>query len=200
MTRYVLKPSVVKEAISMLIEEPIHQMFPGYLAIQQQSAIHQRVDKLPFFYTDFFNQYFRIPGAEKPYFVPFVPTDDSLDGDLWLSNRIAGRFAPSLISDDSPFRKVVTIEKSGSDSPWGLKPEHWNLAKHHLCAGQRISAEALVAFLYRDYAFETENPSAITILNAFVDDFGYEISGRAFTTLYDTGELKIGTDSFSRYD
>lgn len=200
MARYVLEPDVVKDAISILVEGPVHRMFPGYLALQQQSAIRGRTDNLPFLYTDFFNQYFRIPGTEKPYFVPFMSTDDPSKEDLWLNTRVAGKFGPSAVSEDSPFMKIVAIEETGHDSRWRLKPDHWNLAKHHLFAGQRISAEALAAFLYRDYAFETEDPSALTVLNAFANDFGYEISGRAFTTLYHTGETNIGTDSFEKYD
>lgn len=200
MARYVLEPSVVKDAISKLIESPVHRMFPGYLALKQQSAIHGRADDLPFPYTDFFEQYFRVPEEEKPYFVPFTPSENPSKEALWVSTQVAGTYAPSSIRQDSPFRKVVEIEETGHNSRWRLKPDHWNLAKHHLCEGQSLSAEALAAFLYRDYAFETGEPSAFTLLEAFTDDFGYEISDREFTTLYHTGDTNIGADSFERYD
>lgn len=200
MTRYVLEPAVVRQAIRNLIESPVHRMFPGYLCLKQQESIHNRDDDLPFPYTEFFNQYLRVPGGEKPYLVPFNPSKDPSDETLWVNDNVAGTYAPSSLRIDSPFTKVVEVEEAGHNSRWRLKPSHWQLARHHLCDGQTLPAESLAAFLFRDYAFETEDPSAYTLIQAFEEDFGYEVSGAQFTTLYHTGDTNINADSFERHD
>lgn len=200
MIRYVLEPAVVQEAIRKLIESPVHRMFPGYLSLKQQAGIHGRDDNLPFPYTEFFNQYLRVPGGDKPYLVPFTPSEDPSDETLWVNDNVAGTYAPSSLRIDSPFTKVVEVEEAGHNSRWRLQPNHWQLARHHLCDGQTIPAESLAVFLFRDCAFETEDPSAYTLIKAFEEEFGYEVSGPQFTTLYHTGDTSINADSFERYD
>lgn len=200
MTQYVLRPSIVKVAIRNLIERPVHRMFPGYLSLKQQEGIHNREDDLPFPYTEFFNQYFRVPGGDKPYLVPFSPLENVSDASLWIDDHVAGTYAPSSLRVDSPFTKVVEVEESGHNSRWRLQPSHWKLARHHLCEGQTIPAESLAAFLFRDYAFEVEDPSAYTLIQTFEEEFGYEIGGEQFTTLYHTGDTNINQDSFEQYD
>jgi len=200
MIRYVLETTVVQKAIRRLIESPIHRMFPGYLSLKQQAEIHGRDDDLPFPYNEFFNQYLRVPGGNKPYLVPFTPLENPSDENLWVSDNVPGTYAPSSLRADSPFTKVVKVEEGGHNSRWKLQPDHWKLARHHLCNGQTIPAESLAVFLFRDYAFETDDPSAYTLIQTFEDEFGYEVSGSQFTTLYHTGDTSINADSFERYD
>jgi hypothetical protein len=200
MVQYVLRPEVVKEGIRNLIKDPIHRMFPGYLSLKQQEDIHDREDNLPFPYTEFFNQYFRVPGSEKPYLVPFTPLENPTDENLWIDDHVAGTYAPSSLRVDSPFTKVVEVEKSGHNSRWRLQRSHWDLARHHLCDGQTIPAESLAAFLFRDFAFESEDPSAYTLIQTFEEEFGYSVGGEQFTTLYHTGDTDINSDSFEQYD
>ncbi|WP_411964689.1 hypothetical protein [Haloferax sp. YSMS24] len=200
MARYVLKPAVVQNAIEKLIQSSVHRMFPGYLCLKQQAEIHNRDSDLPFPYTEFFNQYFRVPGGQKPYLVPFTPTENPSDENLWVNNNVAGTYAPSSLRVDSPFTKVVKVEESGHDSRWRLQPSHWKLARHHLCNGETLPAESLAAFLFRDYAFEAEEASAYTLIQTFEEEFGYKVSGPQFATLYHTGDTNINADSFERYD
>lgn len=200
MTQYVLKPSVVREAIRKLIKSPVHRMFPGYLSLKQQSGIHNRNEDLPFPYTEFFDQYFRVPGGDKPYLVPFTPSDKPPDETLWVNKNVAGTYAPSSLRSDSPFTKVVEVEEGGHNSRWGLKPNHPQLARHNLCDGQTLPAESLTVFLFRDFAFETEDPSAYTLIQTFEEEFGYEVSGPEFTTLFHTGDTNINEDSFKHHD
>ena len=200
MTQYVLKPAVVRESTRKLIESSVHRMFPGYLSLKQQAEIHGRDDNLPFPYTEFFNQYLRVPKGDKPYFVPFTPLEGPSDESLWVNNHVGGTYAPSSLRKDSPFTRVVEVEEAGHNSRWRLQPSHWQLARHHLYDGQTLPAESLAVFLFRDYAFETEDPSAYTLIQAFEEEFGYEVSGPQFTTLYHTGDTSINADSFKRYD
>jgi hypothetical protein len=58
----------------------------------------------------------------------------------------------------------------------------------------------LAAFLFRDYAFEVGDPSAYTLIQTFEEEFGYEVGGEQFTTLYHTGDTNINQDSFEQYD
>lgn len=200
MTQYILKPVVVEEAIKKLIESSVHRMFPGYLSLKQQAGVHSQTDDLPFPYTEFFNQYFRVSGSDKPYLVPFTPLENPSDETLWVNDNVAGTYAPSSLRIDSPFTQVVEVEEAGHNSRWRLQPNHWQLARHHLCNGETIPAESLAAFLFRDYAFEAKNPSAYTLIQTFEEEFGYEVSGSQFTTLYHTGDTTINTDSFEQYD
>lgn len=200
MAQYVLKPNKVKQAVRTLIESPIHRMFPGYLCLKQQAGIHARRDGLPFPYGEFFDLFFRVPGAEKPYLVPFTPTDESSDESLWVNNNVAGTYAPSSLRLDSPFTKVVEVQEGGHNSRWRLQDGHWQLARHHLCHGETIPAESLAAFLFRDYAFRTDSPSAYTLLQTFEEEFNYQISGSEFTTLYHTGDTDISADSFQCHE
>lgn len=200
MSRYVLEPAVVKDAIERLVESSIHRMFPGYLSLKQQTAIHGRTDNLPFPYTEFFDEYFRVSGSDKPYLVPFTPLENPSDETLWVDDHVAGTYAPSSLRIDSPFTRVVEVEEAGHNSKWRLQHDHWQLARHHLCNGETVPAESLAAYLFRDYAFETEDPSAYTLIQTFEEEFGYEVSGSQFTTLYHTGDTTINTNSFERYD
>jgi len=200
MAQYLLKNAAIQEALGNLLEASIHRMFPGYLCLKQQSSIHERDNNLSFPYTDFFEEYLRVPGGDKPYLVPFTASEDPSDETLWVNDNVSGTYAPSSLRADSPFTKVVEVEKEGHNSRWRLQPNHWQLAKHHLCEGQTIPAESLIAFLFRDYAFETAEPSAYTLVQVFQEDFGYELSKDQFTTLFHTGDSNITQESFQRYE
>jgi hypothetical protein len=200
MTVYVLKTEAIQNAVENLMQSSIHRMFPGYLCLQQQAGIYGQNDDLPFPYDDFFTRHFQVSGGTKPYLVPFAPSEDPTDEHLWVGQNISGTYAPSSLRADSPFTKVVEVQESGHNSRWKLQSTHWDLARHHLCGGQQVPVESLAAFLYRDYGFEIEDPSAITLLKAFTDDFGYTIGGKKFTTLYETGDTNIGSSSFENHD
>jgi hypothetical protein len=157
---------------------------------------------LNFPYNEFFDDYFRIKRDESdtPYFVPFNESEtDSIDL-MWFNQNVAGTYAPSSVRSTSPLLKIAEIEQSGHNSKWALTDEHWKLARHELADGSKIPVESLAAFLFRDYAFTSDDPSAFTVVEAFVEEFGYELGGRDFTHLYKTGDSNITKDSFDKYD
>lgn len=177
-------------------------MFPGYLCLQQQSALEGQTTGLTFPYTDFFDDYFRIKEEDSstPYFVPFTDSEtDSLEF-MWFNQNVAGTYAPSSLRSTSPLMKIAEIEQSGFDSKWGLSDEHWKLARHELSNSTKIPVESLAAYLLRDFGFTSEDPSAFTIVEAFAEEFGYEIGGKAFSHLYRTGDSNISKEAFEKYD
>lgn len=201
MTAYTLKPEVVRDCLHRLIDESIHRMYPGYLCLQQQAALENRITGLSFPYNEFFDDYLRVMGddADKPYFVPFSSDNTSLE-DLWLNYNVSGTYAPSSLRSTAPLMKIAEIEKGGHNSEWGLVDDHWRIARLELCDGSHIPIESLAAYLLRDFAFETDEPSAYTLVNTFTEEFGYELGGRAFSHLYQTGDSEIMEESFEGYD
>lgn len=200
MTRYVLKPSVVKDCFWRLVEAPIHRLFPGYLCLQQQAGIEGRTTGLSFPYNEFFNSYFEVLDGNKPYLVPFTQAKNVSDSSLWLNSNVAGTYAPSSLRSTSPLMQVATLEEGGHNSKWGLNTEHWKLARLEICDGEPVPVESLAAYLFRDFAFETNEPSAYTMVRAFTDEFGYDLGGSAFAHLYETGDSDITEEAFIEYE
>jgi len=198
MSRYILNEGVVKDCIQHLIEEPIHRLYPGYLCLKQQSGLANRTDGLSFPYHEFFDAYLRVRDSDKPYFVPFSQAESPDKTALWFNNNVSGTYAPSSLRSTSPLLQVVEIQEGGHNAKWRLQQEHWKLARHHLAEYSHIPAESLAAFLYRDYAIKTDDPGAYELVSTFVDDFGYELGGRQFSHLYETGDSNITADSFDK--
>jgi len=64
---------------------------------------------------------------------------------------------------------VITLDGNN----YGLQPNHWTLARAHLCYDCQVNAVALAAFLYRDLAIETEEyePSLDDLVELLREDF-----------------------------
>lgn len=202
MTRYVLKPGVVRDCLHRLIDAPIHRMFPGYLCLQQQSGLDSQKTGLSFPYNEFFDDYLRVgeDESDKPYFVPFNQSTNPSLGSLWYNKNVAGTYAPSSLRSTAPLMQIAEVEEGGHNSKWGIEDRHWQLARHHLCDGNQIPAESLSAYLFRDYGFEVDDPSAYTLVETFIEEFGYEFGGEAFSHLYRTSDSEITEESFVTYD
>lgn len=202
MTYYVLKQELVRDCLHRLIDEPIHRMFPGYLCLQQQSGLEDRNSGLSFPYNEFFDDYLRLKDgdSDKPYFVPFTQAETpSLDA-LWYNKNVSGTYAPSSLRSTAPLMQIAEIEEGGHNSKWRIAEHHWQLARHNLCDGNQLPAESLSAFLFRDYGFEVDEPTAFTLIDTFIEEFGYELGGEAFSHLYRTSDSDITGDSFEKYE
>lgn len=186
------------ETLYRSYKNPIHRLFPGYLCLIQQSGLANRTNGLSFPYNEFFDAYLYVRDADKPYFVPFTQSESPAESSLWFNDNVSGTYAPSSLRPTSPFLQVVEVEEGGYNAKWRLKQEHWKLARHHLTDDEHIPIESLAAFLYRDYAIETDDPSAYELVSTFADDFGYELGGKQFTHLYETGDSDITEDSFEK--
>ena len=200
MTSYTLRPAVVEDCLHRIVNENINRDFAGYLCLQQESASRGRTNDLEFPCTKFFEQYFRVSGGDQkfPYFVPFNTTSDPTIEDLWYYEDVSNLYTPSSLRPGTPFMRVIEIDQDNSSQEWGLVDQHWGATRSKLCDSTRIPVESLAGFLLRDYAFEVEDPSAFTIVQAFAAEFGYQVGGKAFTHLYDTGDSNIGPDSFEK--
>jgi cytidine deaminase len=147
-------------------------------------------------YNEFFDKYFRVSSGNKPYLVPFTQARNPADSTYWLNKNVSGTYAPSSLRSTSPLMQVATLVEGGHNSKWGLNVNHWQLARLHICDGEYVPVESLAAFLFRDYAFETDDPSAYTMVSAFANEFGYELGGEAFTHLYETGDSAVRAEAF----
>ena len=200
MTQYVLKPSVVKDCFWRLVEAPIHRLFPGYLCLQQQAGLEGRTTGLSFPYNDFFDLYFQVIEGDKPYLVPFTQAENPSETSLWFNENVAGTYAPSSLRSSSPLMQVATLEEGGHNAKWALNTDHWKLARLNICENEQIPIESLSAYLFRDYAFDTDDPTAYTLVSAFAEEFGYDIGGTAFAHLYETGDSDITEEAFEKYE
>lgn len=198
---YILKTEFVRSSLQTLIEESIHRMFPGYLCLQQQASVEDRLTGLQFPAKSFFDAYFRVDeDSDKPYFVPFNNAKNPSINALWNNENVSGTYAPSSLRSTAPLMHIVEVEKAGHNSKWGMKPKHWELARHHLCGGEQLPVESLAAYLFRDFAFDVRNPKAFTLVEAFTKEFGYEFGGEAFSHLFHTGDSNITEESFEKHD
>lgn len=204
MTRYVLRPEVVRDCLHRLIDEPIHRMFPGYLCLQQQAAQANRTTGLSFPYNEFFDDYLRVrDDSDRPYFVPFTQAENPSKAELWNNKNVAGTYAPSSLRSTAPLMQIAEVEEGGHNSKWGIAEHHWELARHNLCDDTQVPVESLAAYLLRDYAIEVDDadePSAYTLVETFTEEFGYEFGGDAFSHLYRTSDSEISQESFAGYD
>lgn len=197
-SKYVIESDTVRDCMQRLIDESIHRLFPGYLCLKQQSGFANRTDELSFPYHDFFNAYLRLRDTDKPYYIPFTQAESPDKSELWYNKNVSGTYAPSSLRSTSPLLQVVEIQEGGHNAKWRLQQEHWKLARHHLAADSHVPAESLAAFLFRDYAIKTDDPGAYELVSMFADDFGYELGGKQFTHLYETGDSDITADSFEK--
>jgi hypothetical protein len=96
--------------------------------------------------------------------------------------------------------QVATLEEGGHNSKWGLNTDHWKLARLEICDGEPVPVESLAAYLFRDFAFDTDEPSAYTMVRAFTEEFGYDLGGSAFAHLYETGDSNITEEAFIEHE
>ncbi|MCQ4334768.1 hypothetical protein KM295_15040 [Natronomonas sp. F2-12] len=202
MAQYTLQPETIQRSLQRLLNQPIHHTFVYYLSLQQQSAIDKSSSNLPLPYQKFLESYFRIgnPGSSTPYFVPFTDSKENIEQELSIVQDEIYSLDPSTLPTSSPLMKIATVDTKDSEPKWELMKEHWKVASHELCSGNKVPIESLSAYLFRDYAFKTDNPSAVTVVRTFTNEFGYELGGKAFSHLYQTGDSNISEGCFEEYE
>jgi hypothetical protein len=199
------KPFVVANALRNLRRQRIHRTFVGYLCIRRWSAArHDSDTKLKPDFREFFDTFLRLPGApdRKPYVIPFCEETPTA-ANLWFNDNVAGSYAPSSLRPVSPLHQVVTVEGQGRNATYSLKPRHYELARTHLCFGQKILAGSLAAFLYRDYAVNSARPSVADVVAIFRTEFGYHpVDGQPnpeFAGLYELDDPTEGRADWFEY-
>jgi hypothetical protein len=195
MPEYILDVDVVRESFWDLVDRRIHRLFPGYLCLRREAGRENRLDDLDFDYNEFFDKFFEIRTGKKPYLVPFT-VEDSEETELWFNENVAGTYAPSSLRTTTPLLKIGEFEKDGRKSRWKLHDNHAELAREHMCNGEHVPVEHLAAFLFRDYGFQVDEPSADTLVQVFCEEWVYDRDSPAFTELYSTGETDIEPSDF----
>lgn len=165
-----LRADVVEENLRRLKNQKIHRVFAGYLCLKRTAARDGRTSDLEPRFREFFDTFLQIPDApdDRPYFVPFSDTATS-DANRWFNRNVAGSYAPSSLRPVSPLRRVVSIE----GRRYSLVDEHWERAREHITLGSRVPSISLSTFLYRNFAFLRDEPTAEDVLTVFREEFGY---------------------------
>lgn len=200
MSEYVLKPSVVREAIEELDEQKIHPHFAAYLGLTRMAEREGTTHDLDYDYESFYDQFYKvtmdgsrnmvIDGSEKEYLVPFTNPHAQ---NIWRSDNQPQQVSPGTAgrsTSEYGLNNVVDIDVDAG--LYSLLDDHWELALDHLTYGQQVPAVYVAIFLYRDYGFEAdETPSIDELIKLFREEFGFEDDDRfnhLFTVDYDLAE------------
>lgn len=173
-----VRPELAAEGFWRLRERKIHPQFAGYLCLKRTAARDGETADLRPDFKEFFETFLRVPGgpADRPYLKPF-PSDER----LWFNPNVAGSLAPGSLRGSSPLARIVNVSGDRRNARYSFMDRHWEVARSLLSSNDRVPALPLTVFLYRDYAFLSEEPSAADILSVFREEFGY-------TDSWETGE------------
>ena len=123
-----------------------------------------------------FDDYLAVEGstAKHPYARPFASSGEEVFG-----RNVAGSYSWSSIRN--VLGRVVE-ERAGQDPDYALRPRHSDLARDALLKGKRLPADSLIAFLYRDLAFQADTPSFAPLQNRFALEFDFRAEGGGLTS------------------
>jgi len=203
MSVYALKPSVVRQAIDELDNWKIHPHFSAYLGLTRLAKQQDTTQALSYDYETYYDQYFRmqadentnmvINGCEKLYLIPFT---DSHVRRMWKGKNVVdsisiGTAGSGRATSEVGLSGVVDVDVDAKT--YSLKKNHWELARDHLTDRKKVPAEPVVAFMYRDLGFESDEPPEIgDLVELFREEFGFE-DDRKFKHLFET-ETDFTTD------
>lgn len=183
---YVFSLDAVHRAIASLTSQPIHEHFPGYLAVLRAKAADPGIAAASSDIAELHDRYLRVVGApdSAPFVRPFKSRGKGLEQ---INPNVAGSYGPGSIRKSLTL--VVEVDGVGQNARYKLREGHAELALKHLLRGKRVSALALAAFLYRDYGFELSDPTADAVLGLFRQEFAFRSNvaeeAAAFDTLFD---------------
>lgn len=191
---YVFTKEAVLRAIAKLEEQPIHEHFPGYLAILRARQANQGLPiRLPDI-TELHDRYLRVVGApdKSPYVRPFKSRGRGLE--LYNPN-VAGSYGPSSLRAKGALKDVIEVIGENRNASYELKPNHAIVAQKNLLKGRKVPVTALTAFLYRDYGFYLDIPTVSNIVRIFRKEFGISEETEDQKAVFDT----LFTDDVHEY-
>ena len=181
---YRIRKEIVARSFQRLRHQKTHNLFAGYLHLQQQASLRGQLNDLQPQFLDFFKQFFLVPGHPlgTPFLKPFELSPS--EKNLWLNKNVAGTYAPSSLRPDQPFRKVVDIVRG----VYTLHKDHAERARRFLLSEPVLVAE-LAVFLYRDYGLGQNSLTIFDLINIFAFEFGYSATegstlSKSFHILY----------------
>jgi hypothetical protein len=174
-SRWVLTTGAVQRAIEDLRSRSIHPFFVAYLHLRQRAAAQGTTSGLRPRWKAGLGPYLEVDGAPAthPYYRPFWDGAGEA-GQEWLNGNLAGSFAGSSLRAGSP--PMLVVDYDPVTRTFALREQHWELALEHLLRGRPLPAEALAAFLLRDFAFDTDSddpPTGDDLVALFGQEFGY---------------------------
>lgn len=164
-----LTVEAVRWAVRELTAQRIHPFFLAYLHLRKQAASQESEEDIRPDWDEL-GRFMRVSGGPpgKPYFRPLWHGKGADPGRYWLNPNLAGSYAPSSLRD-VPYRVIET-----NGSRFSLKPDHASLAREHLLYGQPVSALALAAYLYRDFAILADgSPELIGLIRLLYREFDF---------------------------
>lgn len=209
MTRYVLKPSTVREAIEDLHDRRVHPHFPTYLGLVKYSEEQGTRRDLRYPYAEYLDENYRVEassnrnmvvdGKEKPFLTPFTKHRPMWKGDNWqqqVSPKTAGR-----AEANQGLHKVADIDVD--DGTYTLHSDHVEEAFEYLALEEKVPAIPIAVYLYRNNAFEPEDdgdePELSDLEELFREEYGFQ-DDEDFNTLFiEDYDLDV-TDPFEVYD
>jgi hypothetical protein len=180
--RYVVSVERVQEAISVLLERKSHPWFPAYMDLRRAAAVQDSLDDIEPSWVQLQTE-LRVCEApsNRPYLRPFWNQARNKHQE-WLNENGAGSWAPSSIRAGQPPFYVVEPH----DGRFRLREGHAQLALEYLLYSERIPALAIAAFMLRDRALRSGEPTPESLISAFGREFGYKNDQiDEFETLYD---------------
>ena len=196
---YVLNREAVRRSLDALKNLKIHRTFAGYLCLREAARSAGRRTRLKPDFAGFFDRYLKVGDASStaPYAVPF----NDRGSELWFNRNVAGSYAPSSLRDVSPLRQVADIFGSGAKHAFSLKEDDAKLCFVNLLHKQRVPVLPLSAYLFRDYAIETEEgesaPTPDDLITLFRGQFGFRAGEKDedadFKVLFELGDFATPT-------
>lgn len=167
---YVFTKASVRRAVDSLVSQPVHEHFPGYLAILQSMRKSGEDVARSAEITAFHNRFMRIGGdTRSPYVSPFRSRGH---GKLVrLNSNVAGSYSPKSLREGR-LGAVVNVEGLGQGATYSLRDDHAALASDRLLRGAKVPAVALTAFLFRDHGLILRTRAISRALNLFRNEFG----------------------------
>jgi hypothetical protein len=187
--QYRIKADVVAQCLDQLRRQKIHNHFAGYLCVKRASARDKKRIELQVNFKETFESFLRVPDApvDTPYVMPFRESQPS-EANKWFNDNVAGSYAPSSLRKVSPLLKVVDVEGERRNARYSLKDDDAKLAFNHLLFKKKIPVACLAAFLYRDFAILSDNPTVNDLVTIFREEFGFPSSDKRldsdFRTLF----------------
>ncbi|MFV3132039.1 hypothetical protein [Niveispirillum sp. KHB5.9] len=181
---YVLSIEGVRKAISRLEKQFIHQHFAGYLAILRARHLDTLSPVRMSDILEFHDRYLRVTGAPEgaPYVRPFTQGR----GLQQMNRNVAGSYAASSVREQGKIGKVISVVGSGRNATYDLHVNHASLALEIFLQNQKVSAAALVGFLYRDYGFKLAHRQMSSVVALFRNEFGMRASDPEEARIFDT--------------
>lgn len=176
-TLHVLTIQVIKDGISALKKQRIHEHFPAYLQLRKLAVTTKKRTGLHPDWHDV-GEFLKMPGGPptKPNYRPFSSRKRRDEAGYWYNPNLAGSYAPSSMRKTSGFML-------NGDS-YELPIDHAAQAFEQLLGRVKIPAWALASYYLRNYGFVFDGEGDHDeLIAAFKSEFCFQ-QGTDFNLLF----------------